>query len=55
MAELLSTCASARAGYRTVGLEDTEDLVSGDDCEIVSTRAFVESEWQDLPLVWAIP
>jgi len=36
MAELLSTCASAGAGYRTVGLEDTEDLVSGNDCDLLA-------------------
>jgi hypothetical protein len=32
------TCASTGAGNRTVGLEDTEDLVSGNNCENVSMR-----------------
>jgi hypothetical protein len=33
---LLSTCASAGAGNHTGGLEDAEDLVSGDDCKLLA-------------------
>ena len=31
------TCASARAGYHTVRLEDAEDLVSGNDLGLGDT------------------
>lgn len=33
MAELRVTRASTGAGYRTVGLEDSENLVTSDNCE----------------------
>ena len=37
------TCASAWAGYRTVRLQDTENLVTGDNCEELA-RAQSRSE-----------
>jgi len=54
-AELLLTCASAGTGDHTGRLENTEDLVAGNNYEQLGQAMHGYRLRQDVPRTWAIP